>query len=103
MDKKFCNSRYITRGIQSEVPIALQTFLWSCIKSLQQEMELDYLQVFDLKKEKTDNGYIQIIVHEQEVPEYRMTYRITFPDIKEVKIFIIDDGDHSTMLLAEEY
>jgi hypothetical protein len=103
MNKKFCNSRYITRGIQYEVPLTVQEFLWSCIESLQDEMELDYLQVFNLKIEKSDEGYIQIIVHEQEVPEYRMTYRISCTETIDAKIFAIDDGYHSTMLLAKEY
>jgi hypothetical protein len=103
MDKKFCNSRYITRGIQSEVPIAIQAFLWKCIESLQEEMELDYLQVFDIKSEKEEERYIQIIEHEQEVPKYRMTYRLSCTELIKAKVFVIDDGDFSAMLLSEEY
>lgn len=103
MIQKFCNSRYITRGIQSDVSIAIQAFFWKCIEALQEEMELDYLQVFDINSEKEGDGYIQIIEHKQDVPEYRMTYRLSCPELIKVKVFVIDEGDHAIMLLAEEY
>ncbi|SHI41483.1 DUF960 domain-containing protein [Parasporobacterium paucivorans] len=99
----FGNARYMTRGVQCEIPVDLQIFLWNCIESLQGEKELDYLQVFALKKEKVDGVFLQKIVHEQEVPEYSKTHWIDAVKIVESKIFVIDDGDHSTMLLAGEY
>lgn len=46
---------------------------------------------------------IQIIQHKQEVPKYQNTYSVLVSNPVDTKIFVIDDGDYSTMLLAEEY
>ena len=92
----FNSNRYITRGVQSEIPAGLQFFMWSCISAVP---EPDYLQIFRLE---ADNEK-QKIVHEQEVPEFRREYLLPSGNPINAKIYIIDDGDHSTMLLAEEY
>ncbi|MBQ9807813.1 MAG: hypothetical protein IJM55_02985 [Ruminococcus sp.] len=46
---------------------------------------------------------MQSITHRSEEPEYRRVY--LFPSDSPIteKLYIIDDGDHSTMLLASEY
>ena len=93
--------RYLTRGVDNEIPLALQIFLWECIDALPEER--DYLQVFELSA--TESGQ-QKIIHKQEQPEYRAEYVITeehAPKAVTSKIFVIDDGEHCTMLLAEEY
>lgn len=93
--------RYLTRGVDAEIPLALQIFMWNRIDELPEPR--DYLQVFDLSA--TESG-MQKIVHRQEQPEYRLEYVITeeiTPKPVNAKIFVIDDGDHCTMLLAEEY
>lgn len=59
----------------------------------------DYLQVFKLSVEDGK----QRIVHSQEQPEYSHTYLVDSDEAIAVSIFIIDDGDHSTMLLSSEY
>lgn len=66
-------------------------------------MTQDYLQVFDLSIVENDKKKLQKIIHSQEEPEYRKEYILEFADPVETKIFVIDDEDHSTMLLAEEY
>ena len=47
------------------------------------------------------------IHHEQEQHKmtniYYINYRQEYKDILQEKIFVIDDGDHSTMLFAYEY
>lgn len=93
--------RYLTRGVDNEMPLALQMFLWERIDELSEPK--DYLQVFELSETTTG---LQKVVHRQEQPEYRAEYIITeelFPKAVTAKIFVIDDGDHCTMLLAEEY
>ena len=50
----------------------------------------------------SDDG-IQRIVHEQEEPEYHKEYDIDIENPITAKVYVIDDGDHCTMLLAEEY
>ena len=55
-------NRYMTKGVQSEIPAVLQIFMWDCISAV--PVEKDYLQIFRLSE---SNGK-QRIVHEQEVP-----------------------------------
>lgn len=60
----------------------------------------EYLQVFKLAKE---NGN-QKITHIQENPEYKREYLLNSDTPFFVgKIYVIDDEQYSTMLLAEEY
>ena len=63
----------------------------------------DYLQVFELEPL---GEYVQSIAHKQETPEYsgQIYVPLLLPDSKPVTatVFVIDDGDHSTMLLPEE-
>lgn len=93
----FDNPRYLTRGVSNYIPLELQIFMWQCIDNL--KVEKDYLQVFNLS---VVNG-IQKVEHKQEVPEYQNIYSVTVANPVDAKIFVIDDGEHSTMLLAEEY
>lgn len=103
-DSMFNNARYMTKGIQTKIPLELQLFMWNCIANLKQkEQEMDYLQVFELTKERANNIPYQKIEHRQEVPEYSESYRMFPLEIINAKIFVIDDGDHTTMMLAEEY
>ena len=94
----FKNPRYATRGINAEIPLALQLILWKMIDEMKVAQK-DYLQVFILSSE---NGE-QKIIHKQEQPDYHKEYVFSGDCLVNAKIFVIDDGDHSTMLLAEEY
>ena len=90
--------RYLTRGVDETIPVELQLFMWQAIDHMPQPK--DYLQVFTLSVE---NG-LQCIHHTSEQPEYEMAYIL--PNTEKpiiAKIYCIDDGDHCTMLLAEEY
>ncbi len=93
----FNNSRYLTRGVQTEIPLELQIFMWACIDQLPEER--DYLQVFNLEL----FGEMQRITHISENPEYKMEYLIPSEVLITAKVYVIDDGDHSTMLLVNEY
>ena len=94
----FNNNRYLTRGISSKIPIEFQLFMWSCIDALPSER--DYFQVFEFS---SVNNNFQRIHHFSEQPEYSMEYLIPAETFITAKVYVIDDGDHSTMLLAEEY
>ena len=97
-------NRYTTRGIEREISIEMQLYLWNYIDMLKEQgQELDYLQVFELTKESFDDIFFQKIEHRQEVPEYRREYNVFPTQMVNAKIFVIDDDTHSTMLLAEEY
>ena len=98
------DNRYVTRGVNDEVDVRLQLIMWSIIDKLNDEGngELDYLQVFRIKKE----GNKIVISHSQEVPEYSCTYEIEIEDIQiedEIKVYVIDSGEYSTMLFPSEY
>ena len=80
------------------IPGWLVLLLWSMIEGMQVEQK-DYLQVFRLQK--SERG--QRIWHEQEQPPYLYQMDVPCADAVDAKIFVIDDGTHSTMLLAEEY
>ena len=99
------DNRYVTRGVNEEVDIRLQLMIWSMLDKLKDEgnFELDYLQVFRIRKE----GNKIVISQSQEVPEYSCTYEIELEDIKiddEIKVYVIDSGEEfSTMLFPGEY
>ena len=93
----FSNKRYLTCGVDSTIPLELQLFLWECVERM--PAPKNYLQVFDLKPV----GNLQSITHSSEEPEYRMEYVIPMENPIVEKVYVIDDGDHSTMLLSNEY
>lgn len=100
----FDNNRFITKGVQQNIPIELQLFIWNCIDKIKnQGNQMDYLHVFELTKERADDIFFQKIEHRQKVPQYIKTYNIFASTLVDAKVFVIDDGTYSTMLLAEEY
>lgn len=98
------NNRYVTRGVNEEIDIRLQLIMWSMIDNLKNKgnFELDYLQVFKIRKE----GNKIVINQSQEVPQYSCKYEIELEDIQidnEIKVYVIDSGEYSTMLFPDEY
>ena len=91
------NLRYLTCGVDAAIPLEVQLFLWECVEKLREPR--DYLQVFELKPV----GSMQSITHSSEEPEYRVEYLFPADNPITEKVYVIDDGDHSTMLLASEY
>ncbi|MBU3190316.1 DUF960 domain-containing protein [Clostridium bowmanii] len=99
------SNRYMTRGVEADIPLELQLFMWSNIDKLKEQGEiLDYLQVFELTEKRANDIFYQNIEHRQEVPEYKKTYKLLSKETVNAKVFVIDDGDnHSTMMIASEY
>ena len=91
------DNRYLTCGVDAEIPILLQLFIWSCVDNLTPER--DYLQVFELSEKDGK----QRVVHRSEQPEHKAEYLLASEVPITEKIYIIDDGTHCTMLLASEY
>ena len=98
----FDGSKYITSGIKGTFPIFMQNILWYLIESMEIE-EKDYLQVFQLSVTGTQDQARQFIVHYQEQPLYRKEYTFNSNQCVSGKVYVIDDGNHCTMLLADEY
>ena len=99
----FQNSRYITRGIQAEIPAFTTMILWEMIETARQETPLDYLQIFRLYPVHEQGVAMQKGIHTQEQPPYSKRLCIPCENPVRAKIFCIDDETHSTMLLADEY
>ena len=93
----FTNQRYLTHGIEASISLRLQTLLWNLIDLLPPER--DYLQVFWLKP----FGGMQQVIHTAEEPAYKKVLMFPTDEPITAKIYVIDDDDHTTMLLAEEY
>ena len=94
----FTSPKYLTRGVQSTIHGWLVILLWHLIGIMPVEQK-DYLQVFRLRQTATG----QHITHTQEQPPYQYELDVPCADAVNAKIFVIDNGTHSTMLLAEEY
>ena len=94
------DNRYVTREVNEEVDIRLQLIMWSMLDKLKDEgnVELDYLQIFKIRKD----GNKIVINQNQEVPEYSCTYEIELEDIQiddEIKLYVIDNGVEGSIIL----
>lgn len=99
----FFKKRYLTRGIEATIPKVLQLFIWELVEILcyDDSINTDYLQVFELVP--IEENKVKII-HRQEQPAYEKEYLLKKVTLeKSQKIFVIDSGEYSTMLLAREY
>lgn len=95
----FDKDRYLTRGVSEEIPLEIQILLWSMIGGI--KIKKDYLQVFEIEPIK--NSLLKI-EHRQEIPKYKKEHVVVNTGINsKVKIFVIDNGDYSTMMLSSEY
>lgn len=95
-------NRYVSRQVNEAVPMQLQILMWSMIDTLKKKKELDYLQIFRLR---VNDNKVEI-EHEQEVPPYKEQYEVEKEDFsieQDMKIYVIDGIDYSTMIFAEEY
>lgn len=102
----FNNSRYMTRGIQEEVGLDLQLLLWQLIDDCKGKGNtLDYIQIFELSTESVREHTVQVVLHRQEEPYYQSIHRLTaiVRPLNQTKVWVMDDGDHSTMLFPNEY
>lgn len=98
--RKFKNSRYVTRGINKSLDFYQQNLFWELIDHLQ--VDQDYLQVFKLD---CNEGGTRIL-HKQEEPFYTKEYTLKTTLLnRKAKdtIFVIDNGEYSTMMFANEY
>lgn len=93
---------YITKGVQECIMPEIITGMMDSIMEFKKYIEVDYLQVFDITL--SENGNTTYIEHSQEEPPFRKQLIVTNISNKFVgQIFIIDDGNCITVMLAEEY
>ena len=105
MSYKFDGQKYVTKGITETLPPDVQLFLFMCVEIMNVKTagQLDYLQVFKLNTTGEGGSRMLYIRHEQEQPDAKMDYVLPVDEEINCKVYIIDDIDHVTMLLAEEY
>ena len=96
---------YVTSGVAENVN---QFIVLKCIEMLvemkKQNIEPDYLQVYQISYDEETN--ILTIRHFQEEPEFEHEVSFELPSgVKQFdgKCYFIDNGDHRTFLLADEY
>lgn len=73
------------------------------VDELQEKIEVDYLQIFKISKQDDKNILIE---HKQEIPRYenKLLVELEGVEIKgDIKIYVIDSVEYSTLILAEEY
>ncbi|AWI03102.1 DUF960 family protein [Clostridium drakei] len=101
----FDKNRYITRGVKEEIGLDIQILIWSYIDALKKrkDINVDYLQVFELNTINRNDIFNQKLVHKQELAPYEKLYLLNVEEPVNKKVYVIDEGDYSTMLLAEEY
>jgi len=98
----FDKEKYLTAGVDESIPMETQLAMWDMIEVARQETELDYLQIFKLKRAQVDAGAVQVIEHSQEVPPFHQTAAFPCDDPVTAKLYVIDDGTHATMCFPEE-
>ena len=104
MGSAFGGKKYITRGVDSTIPLEIQLAMFSALTVMKNKAgELDYLQIFRLETIEKDGMLILHICHEQEIPETKLDYMTPVSEKITAKVYIIDDVEYVTMLLAEEY
>lgn len=105
---KFSNQRFMTKNSSEKLPMELQMILLDLIEGARGKVKLDYLQIFRLsvakkRKDPSKKGKWQRIVHEQEIPAYKMEIVIRSEEPVEGKVYVIDGGEYTTMMMAEDY
>lgn len=93
----FQNPHCLTKGISRTLTPETVLILWQMVAEMPEPK--DYLQVFRLSVEQGQ----QKVKHEQEQPQYERLFLFSCSQPVNTKVYVIDDGDHSTMLLANEY
>lgn len=101
----------MTAGLMHTLNDAWILYLLSFLQQLRKtDIEMDYLQIFVISQQKEDSKVYWKVKHSQEVPEWERLY--TIPVTKEnstdcsftnLKVYAIDDGEHITFMLPEEY
>ena len=108
----FDKDKYVTKGIDTNVPKDLLIFLWSLAVEQGKKDKCDYLQVFEvIIKDEDEHNILFSIEHRTEQPALKAKYAVQMTKSEmnldklrtKATIFVIDDGVYSTMLFNYEY
>lgn len=102
---KFDGKRYITRGVNENIPLDIQIIIWELIDNLvKNDVKTDYLQIVEISSFPSVEGISLILTHSQEVEPYKKKYEVRkYKESLNFRIYVIDDIEHCTMMLASEY
>ncbi|ASA24914.1 DUF960 family protein [Paenibacillus donghaensis] len=101
----FDSQRYVTRGVNNELNPELQLLLWALLdEQIQSNVQMDYLQVFDLTTENEGSHMVQKIIHSQEQPKRikSISYSGVNTPLHGITVWIIDSDEYVTMLLPHQ-
>jgi hypothetical protein len=104
---KNLDKRFITKGVDTNVPKEIQLLCWELVDQLVKEnnIVIDYMQIFEFEWNEIKGKVM--LTHRQEEPHYSQRYELDLLDkfngVVGYKIWLIDDGTNQTMLLPEEY
>ncbi len=97
--------QYSTRKIAEEIGTDLKMIMWSMIEKWKNEnVKVDYLQVYELSIEFACGQVYQKIRHSQEIS--KKTEILYFKNVDcpvNAKIFIIDEDGNGVMMFSHEY
>jgi hypothetical protein len=97
----FNNERYVSKGVGAVIPAEVCAVLWAMIDALKVTgIEVSGYQFFTLSPQNEG----QKIVHSQEQPDYTRdtTLPLNCSPVQE-RIYAIDNGEYSAMILSSEY
>lgn len=102
----FDNKGFMTTGFRNKIPEQTKMVLISQINALQSaDYQVDYLQIISLSLDIVDGEMVQKVIHSQEQPAHNEVFYFSAPECEIIseKVYVIDDKDHHTYLLASEY
>lgn len=106
MSKPFIGLQYVTRGVHEAISMDIQMLLWRLIHQKRDRgVELDYLQVFELTHEQLDcvQSVQKILMRQGQPPMEEVVVEKSIVQPITTKIWVIDNGEYSTMLFPNEY
>ncbi|WP_339812762.1 DUF960 family protein [Paenibacillus sp. FSL R7-0189] len=97
--------RGATKGIRDSLPLELPYLLFDFVDAqLEQGLEMDYLQIFELSVREANGQKLQYVVHRQEQPKRRTKYMLKYiPNPINLTVWIVDEATHAIIMLPEEY
>ena len=105
MKMSFNNPGYVTTGFNAEIPLLAQIQIILAISGLSEQNsdEVDYLQVFRLKRKLIGSEVYQEITNEQEQPPRKHTFLFPCEDAVNLTAYCIDAEEYHTYMLSSEY
>lgn len=92
----------ITVGIREKLDPEIVNRLLDSIMNMKQQTKLDYLQVFEFASKSPSE--FTTVTHKQEVEPFKVVFCVEKDKANyNGNVFVIDQNDCITMLLAEEY